>query len=222
MAQTLPTYTDDNYIPPVLDARKASRPPSAMITIMTRLRAALIALLPLLVLACLPAATACNAYGPRGPAAVRIDPAFSAEQKQAVYEAVDAWDIEAGLAVAISTWDDESAIKIERNDSILSAGQLGRTHTGETHADDVIYLASEGHLPTGELVGAFDFGTSAAHELGHLFGLSGSGPDHGCDGHGHSSDPRDLMYAHGTPDGARHAITERDVERVRAAVETAW
>jgi hypothetical protein len=190
--------------------------------LVTRIQAALATVLPLIALACLPAATACSAYPHHGPQAVRIDPAFTAEQKQAIYDAVDAWDEAAGLTVAVSSWDDESAIKIIRDDSIAGSRLLGHTHIESAKREnDTITLAGAGEFNDGTPVAAFDFETTAAHELGHLFGLNPDG-DRGCDEHGHSNNVSSLMYAHGTPDGVRHQITSEDVSRVEAVVKRMW
>lgn len=195
-----------------------------MINIVTRLQRALVALLPLLVIACFPAATACSAAPARGPAAVRIDPAFTAKQRQAIYDAVDAWDEAAGLTVAVSSWDDSSAIPILRDDSIVAGRLLGSTRTNtRDRGSDRIRLAGAGCFTgsAGWCVSDFDFQTTAMHELGHLFGLDAA-HDAGCDGRGHSASPGALMFAHGTPDGKRHEITSEDVERVQAVIERAW
>lgn len=195
-----------------------------MIAFVTRLQRALVSILPVLVIACLPAATACSASPPRGPSAVRIDPAFTAEQRQAIYDAVDAWDEAAGLTVAVSSWDDSSAIPIVRDDSIVAGRLLGSTRTNtNVKESDRIRLAGAGCFTgsAGWCVSDFDFQTTAMHELGHLFGLDAD-HDAGCDGKGHSASPGALMVAHGTPNHMRHEITSEDVARVQAVIERAW
>lgn len=167
---------------------------------------------------------ACSAMGPgHGPAAVRIDPAFSPEQRAAIYDAVDRWDEAIGGTVAVSSWDDSRAVPVIRDDSLASdENRLGHTHYESTHSgEDEIRIAGAGTLRDGTPVAAFDFGTTIAHELGHLL-MGGGTLDAGCDGQGHDASPAALMYAHGTPDGAVHPITAEDVARVRAVVDSAW
>jgi hypothetical protein len=196
-----------------------------MIALVTRLQKFLVSVLPLIVFACMPAVAACNANPPRGPAAVRIDPAFTAEQRQAIYDAVDAWDEAAGLTVAVAAWDDSSAIPIARDDSIVQERtQLGVTtfNKGDSRLDR-IRLAGAGTFKDARQgsVSDYDFQTTAMHELGHLFGLVHDG-DEGCDGYGHSNNVNALMYAHGTIDGKRHPITAEDVARVDAIIGKVW
>lgn len=191
-----------------------------MIYLVTRVQRALVALLPLLVIACLPAVTACSACPPRGPSAVRIDPAFTAEQRDAIEAAVYAWDDAAQLTIVVSSWDDDSAIRIRRVDSIVEQGKLGNTIWQSTDKSArEVQLASQGTLAFnyGD-VSEYDFESTAVHELGHLLGLATGG----CDGVGHSCDDHDAMYIHGDRSGARHMPTQNDVERVRAVVDGAW
>lgn len=201
-----------------------------MIDLVTRIQRALVALVPLLVIACLPAATACSAMPSKGPSAVRIDPAFTPEQRDAIEAAVYEWDEDAQLTIAVSSWDDKSAIKIERDDSVANACRLGVTTWQTTDKSArMIRLVGAGIIcPNGkDALGnpanmgdasEYDFESVAVHELGHLMGLSSGG----CDGYGHSDDERDAMYMHGDRSGARHLPSQNDVERVRRAVEENW
>ena len=168
---------------------------------------------------------ACSACPPRGPAAVRIDPAFTPEQRGAIEAAVYEWDQDAQLTIAVSSWDDSDAIKIERDDSVANACRLGVTTWQTTDKSArMIRLVGAGVIcPHGALgdmgdVSLYDFESTAVHELGHLLGLSSGG----CDGYGHSNDERDAMYMHGDRSGARHLPSQNDVERVRAVVDGAW
>lgn len=190
--------------------------------LVTSIQAALATLVPVLALACLPAATACSACPERGPAALRVDPAFTPEQRQAIYDAIDAWDVQAGLRMSVSDWGDENSIPIMRVDSLVEEGKLGKTHYETVEREhDRIMLAGTGTFASGTRVDQFDFGTTARHELGHL--LMGVGIyDPGCDGQGHTNDVDALMYAHGNVDGSSKPITAQDVDRVLAVIDKAW
>ena len=190
-----------------------------MINLVTRLQRALVALLPLIVIACLPAATACSANPPRGPRAVRIDPAFTAEQRDAIEAAVYEWDDAARLTVAVSSWDDTDAIAIIRDDSVSEQCRLGVTHFESGHKDRRnVRLVGAGRIGCNfGVVEDYDFETTVLHELGHLYGLSSGG----CDGVGHSNVEADVMYTHGEQ-GVHKTLTDNDVRRVDAAVDGAW
>ena len=172
---------------------------------------------------------ACNACPPKGPRAVRIDPAFTEAQALAIADAVDAWD-RIGLTVYVSSWDDADAVPIVRDDSIVTkpipgykgrVGLLGLTTVSTKHVGDRVQLAGAGTFANGHTVDQFDFYSTIAHELGHLYGLNSNG-DVGADGHGHSANPDDLMFNGGHAGDPRREISGEDADRVLGAVDKVW
>ena len=174
---------------------------------------------------------ACSACPTHGPRAVRIDPAFTSAQQQAIAAAVDDWDTYAVLTVAISSWDDTDAVPIVRNDGLvrmavpghpeMPVGLLGLTTVWSQHHGDRVQIAGEGTMANGHSVSEFDFYSTAAHELGHLFAMNALG-DPGFDGHGHLADPTDLMHNGGKAGDPRREISDDDVRRVTTNVDKVW
>jgi hypothetical protein len=183
----------------------------------------------LLVLVAALVSFACSACPTKGPRAVRIDPAFTPAQQLAIQDAVDAWD-NIGLTVYVSTWDDDGAVPIARDDSIVTqpvpnykgrVGLLGLTTVNTKHQGDHVQIAGGGTFPNGATVDQFDFYSTVAHELGHLYGLNSNG-DPGDDGHGHLDNPDDLMYNGGHAGDPRRDISAEDATRVLGAVDKVW